>query len=240
MVHLRKRASRLAVSSWSRLGAWTKRLRSQASFQAPVSVPLKFGRSGLLKACRKSKLSGRCETEMPRRYRRGILFDGPYGRLAKLLAGSFIRPNFVPRRITVRETAAVVLGKVTKAGILVVIRTFETKALRLLTIVFTGFEATLVALLHSFVAVIEDVTAIAGAIRRPRIVTKRIVSEVPVVPPVTETPWTVDAIGVRTNDDHSSPAALCLRIRRRSKRNAKKHEQTENDATNPSHVLSFH
>src|SRR5688572_22768220 len=117
-------------------------------------------------------------------------------------------------------------------------RTLRTVALRLLTIVFASLETTFVALLDSFLAVVEDVLAIAEAIRRPGVVTKPVVAPwVPVVPP---TKRTVDAIGVRTNDYHSSTAALCLSISRRSKRDTKHHERTEKDAADPSHVLSFH
>src|SRR5688572_16395368 len=170
---------------------------------------------------------------MPRRCRRGMCQQNDR-RLACILAGAFIGAYLVPFAITSREPVAVKLSKVTKAGFFEVVRTFGTVALRFLTVVCSSLESTFVRLLYSLFAVIEDVLAIAEPIRRPGIVSK-----VPRVPPIPITPRTVNAIGVRTNDDYSPPA-LCLCIRCRSERDTKKHEQTENEAANPSHVLSFH
>lgn len=100
---------------------------------------------------------------MPRRFSAAAFFIWLTDwRLAGILAGSFVSPHFVAFAVTSRETGSINFAKVTESRFLEIVRAFRAKALRFLTIVLSGLEASFVRLLSSFFAVLKDVRGLRG------------------------------------------------------------------------------
>ena len=113
------------------------------------------------------------------------------------LAGPVVAAYPVTLLITSREGDTVNLTKVSEACLLKVVRALGIKALRLLTILPTGFETLLVAMVRSRVGATKHVLA----------VTIWIVAKGPSI-----TEWPVES-RITSNDYHSAPGLRFSRAR---------------------------